>query len=50
MIDFGWNDFTTALQEPFTLGQAFALFIGWQIGRAALTFFEYRQWKKRNND
>ena len=45
MIDM-WNNFTTTLEEPFTLGQAFALFIGWQIGRAAFAYKEYRLWKK----
>ena len=45
MIDT-WNNFTTALDEPFTLGQAFSLFCGWQIGRAFLAYKEYRQYKK----
>ena len=45
-----WNNFTTDLQEPFTLGQAFALFTGWQIGRAALAYREYRQYKKYYNE
>jgi len=45
-----WNNFTTALEEPFTLGQAMSLFIGWQIGRALLAYKEYRQYKKYYNE
>lgn len=43
MIDFGWND-------PLTLGTALSALIGWSVGKAAFSYFEYRQWKKRNND
>jgi len=49
MIDT-WNNFTTALDEPFTLGQAFSLFCGWQIGRALLAYKQYRLYKKYVND
>jgi len=49
MIDT-WNNFTTSLDEPFTLGQAMSLFIGWQIGRAFLSYKQYRLYKKYVND
>ena len=34
------------MNDPVTLGNVFAMFVGWNIGKAAFCYYEHRKLRK----